>query len=211
VELILIRHAEPAEPAEPGAIGRSPEDEHDPPLGARGRAQAEAVAARLLAWPIHRILSSPARRARETAAPLAAQLGLEPVLEPRLRDVGGTTPAYRSIERDRREDPARYRARLAAYRREDGLAAIAGRVNAALDEWIARHPGERVVAFCHGSVVNVFAASVLGLADAAFLEAASASVHRFRIARSGLRSVVCLNETAHLGPLETPLAAAALR
>jgi hypothetical protein len=47
-------------------------------------------------------------------------------------------------------------------------------------------------------VINVFAARVLGLGNAAFLEADYASAHRFLISRKGIRSVKSLNETAYL-------------
>jgi probable phosphoglycerate mutase len=71
-------------------------------------------------------------------------------------------------------------------------------VNEALDDWTAQHRGERVAVFCHGSVVNVYAARVLGVADPVFLEAGFASGHRFLVSRDGTRSVRSLNETAYL-------------
>ena len=84
------------------------------------------------------------------------------------------------------------------YRTSSRLASIAERVNASLDEWAATTRGGRVAVFCHGSVVNAFAVRVLGLADAAFLEAGFASGHRFMVSSSGIRSVKSLNETAYL-------------
>ena len=71
-------------------------------------------------------------------------------------------------------------------------------MNEALDDWTTRLRGGRLAVFCHGSVINVFAARVLGLSNAAFLEADYASAHRFLISRKGIRSVKSLNETAYL-------------
>ena len=52
--------------------------------------------------------------------------------------------------------------------------------------------------FCHGGVINVWTAHVLGMAPRLFFEPVYASVHRYLCARSGERNLVSLNETAHL-------------
>ena len=192
MELILVRHAEPAE-----RLSREA-DRDDPPLSACGAVQAEAVAEWLLTSPIDAIVSSPALRARQTAAPLAARSGLLVHVDDRLRDASPRSGGYVPIERDRVGDPDAYRARLRDYREGTRLEQLAPRVEEALDEWIARRPGGRLAVFCHGSVINVFAARVLGLAQPAFLEAGYASGHRFLISSGGLRSVRSLNETAYL-------------
>ncbi|MGI8710810.1 MAG: histidine phosphatase family protein [Acidimicrobiales bacterium] len=77
MELILVRHGQPAW-ATPEGLGRN-----DPGLTAHGRAQAEAVAARLAdpadepaPGPVDRLLASPALRAAETAAPIGEALAL---------------------------------------------------------------------------------------------------------------------------------------
>lgn len=79
MELVLIRHGEP----EWVVDGRN---RNDPALTARGRAQAERAARRVADpelepadGPVDHLLVSPARRAQETAAPLAEALGMEPV------------------------------------------------------------------------------------------------------------------------------------
>lgn len=192
MELILVRHAAPAEAAANHAHAA------DPPLGERGRRQAERVAAWLLRERLDHVISSPARRAFETAEATAAGAGLDVSVEPRLRDAEADDHPYVPIERDRALDPAAYRARLAAYRSSSRLPSIAARVNEALDEWTARARGGRIAAFCHGSVVNVYAARVLGLAQPAFFAPGYASGHRFLISSEGVRSVRSLNETAYL-------------
>jgi broad specificity phosphatase PhoE len=66
----LIRHCE-TDGNRDHYVGRS-----DLPLNAKGRAQADALAARLAAFPIRCIMSSPLQRAVQTAHPLAGRLGL---------------------------------------------------------------------------------------------------------------------------------------
>lgn len=194
MELVLVRHAEPIE--EIRGDGRVA----DPPLSERGRRQAEQLAAWLRSEPIHRLVSSPARRARQTADALAHTLGLEVQIDERLRDANAEAEHYVPLEVDRARDPGAYRARVEAYRDSPRLESIAKRVCESLGEWAAKGRGERVVVFCHGSVVNVYAADVLGLASRAFLEADYASAHRFLVSSGGVRSVRSLNETAYLAP-----------
>lgn len=70
--LYLIRHGEPS-----GTWG---EADPDPGLTDLGRAQAEGAGERLTKTPPKLIVSSPLRRARETAVPLARAMGVEPAI-----------------------------------------------------------------------------------------------------------------------------------
>ncbi|MGA0607052.1 histidine phosphatase family protein [Phenylobacterium sp. VNQ135] len=76
--LYLIRHGRPA------STWGGHDD--DPGLDAQGRAQAEAARDWLLALPEaerpRRVVSSPLRRCRETAAPMAEALGVEIEIDP---------------------------------------------------------------------------------------------------------------------------------
>jgi broad specificity phosphatase PhoE len=82
----LIRHGRPA-------AGWGEDD--DPGLDETGRGQAKAVADRLLALAPPdrptRVVSSPLRRCRETAQPLADALGVEVEIDPRVGEI--PTPA----------------------------------------------------------------------------------------------------------------------
>ena len=81
----LIRHGEPASGW--GEPGGSP----DPGLTDLGRSQAEAAAAWLaapdLGAPPSRVVSSPLRRCRETAAPFARLAGLPVSIEPAVAEI----------------------------------------------------------------------------------------------------------------------------
>ena len=80
----FIRHGESASNAEPG---RDLPDERGDRLTERGHAQAAAAAQHLGGLGIERLWSSPLRRARETAAPIAAELGLEVEIHDDLREL----------------------------------------------------------------------------------------------------------------------------
>jgi broad specificity phosphatase PhoE len=82
MELVFVRHGEPA--WVDGGRGRI-----DPRLTEKGLRQAELVAERLAGEkrPVTEILVSPARRAIETAAPLAKRIGLEPTVVDELTEL----------------------------------------------------------------------------------------------------------------------------
>jgi probable phosphoglycerate mutase len=78
------------------------------------------------------------------------------------------------------------------------IEAFSAAVVGGLEEVIAAHPGQRVAVFCHGGVINVWTAHILGMAPRLFFEPGYTSVHRYMCARAGQRNVVALNERAHL-------------
>ncbi len=80
--LLLIRHAESGW----NAAGRW-QGHGNPPLSDRGRAQANALARQLAREAIDVLVSSDLRRAAETAAILGQARGLQPELNPRLREL----------------------------------------------------------------------------------------------------------------------------
>jgi len=80
VELLLIRHGEPAW----SENGRGVDD---PGLTDRGHTQARLMAGRLASLGVDQLLVSPLRRARQTAEPIAEALGLEPVEHPWLAEM----------------------------------------------------------------------------------------------------------------------------
>lgn len=87
--IYLIRHAKPA------SAWSDDGGEPDPGLDETGRAQAQAARDHLMALPAderpRRVVSSPLRRCRETAQPLADALGVEIEVDPRVGEI--PTPA----------------------------------------------------------------------------------------------------------------------
>lgn len=74
--VILVRHAERADTAP----GQTPNMASDPELSAEGRVRAERLAAMLKGAGIRAIFVTQFQRTRQTAAPLAAALGLTPTV-----------------------------------------------------------------------------------------------------------------------------------
>jgi broad specificity phosphatase PhoE len=87
LHLILVRHGSH------GEVGRVLSGRSDIALSSNGRAEAEAAARRMALDPVRAVLSSPRRRAVETAEPIAAQHGLQVETSPALDEVdfGGWT------------------------------------------------------------------------------------------------------------------------
>ncbi len=193
MDLLLIRHGLPLR------VERDDGLPADPPLSAEGRAQAERVALWLAHESIDHIVSSPLLRARETAAPLAEALGLPVEIEPRVAEYDRDSALYVPLEELRRTDYPAWKAFMqTGYPEGVEIERFIVDVQSALDACISRHRGRRVAVFCHGGVINVFAAQVLGSARPLFFQPDYTSINRFAAASSGERSVIALNETAHL-------------
>jgi probable phosphoglycerate mutase len=189
MELILIRHARPQQIE--NADGPA-----DPPLTDLGHRQAGAVAGWLATEAIDGLYVSPMTSAVETARPVADRLGLEPVVVDALIEHDAECPTYIPLE-VMRQDRATWRAYLAELEAADRTAFVDG-VVAGIEKLIAAHRGQRIVAVCHGGVINAWAAHTLGLAPTMFFNPGYTSVNRFMAASSGERSVLSLNELAHL-------------
>lgn len=98
--LYLVRHGESAGNVDP-SVPRS----EDPPLTERGREQAVRAAAALARAGVDAVLSSPLRRARETAEAIAAVAGLtvEPAAGFHEVDMGALADAATPADRAERE------------------------------------------------------------------------------------------------------------
>ena len=193
MELILIRHALPLR------VESADGSPADPPLGDEGRLQAERLARWLAREPLDGLYTSPLKRARETAAPLEAALGLRAAVEPRVAEFDKDAPVYVPLEELKRTDPERWRALIdSGFYLEGEVDRFRAEVVSALDEVIEANPGRQVAVFCHGGVVNAWLSHLLGLERLFLFEPAYTSVSRFLAARSGDRSLTSLNESAHL-------------
>jgi probable phosphoglycerate mutase len=193
VELLMIRHALPLRVE--GVPGRPA----DPALSEGGRMQAERLARWLAREHLDAIYASPLKRARETAEPLAAARELAVALEPGIAEFDRDAESYVPLEELKAESWARWKELVdgGMYAALD-LGAFRQTVVEAVERIVAAHPRQRVAVVCHGGVINAWAASVLGIERAIFFEPGYTSVHRFLAASSGERSVVSLNELAHL-------------
>ena len=195
MDLLWVRHAEPERIA-PGTGVPA-----DPPLTARGRDQAERLAAWLAVEPIDVVLSSPQRRAIETADPIARAHGLDVQVVAGLVEYDVQSDSYIPMEELRATDDPKLAAMYEGRWEEFGgesTDTFRARVAATLDEVVTAHPGRRVVAVCHGGVINVALAVVLGLDRHLWFDPHYTSLSRMVASRTGVRSLASLNERAHL-------------
>jgi probable phosphoglycerate mutase len=194
MELLLIRHGLPLHVVTPDGTPA------DPPLSEVGSEQARRVALWLGGSEIHRIYASPLVRARETAAPLAESLGLDIEIEPGIAEFDAESDLYIPMEELKRSDYARWREFVSGgYAPELEFHAFHDIVVKSIERIIEANGGRRVAVFCHGGVINCWAAHVLGMSPQLFIDVTYTSVNRFLAASSGERSLASLNETAHLG------------
>ena len=188
MELILVRHGLPE---------RS-EATSDPHLSQQGEEQAKRVALWLAHEPIDAVWASTMRRAVQTAEPFAAQAGHQIQQHAGIIEFDQASGVYIPTEQLKRENYAAWQAMATGGHGVD-MAAFQATVVAALEEIVAAHTGQRVAVFCHGGVINIWTAHVLGMTPPrVFFEADYTSINRFMCARSGQRAVVSLNERAHL-------------
>jgi broad specificity phosphatase PhoE len=196
VDLLLIRHAEPVRIAP----GSSPAPA-DPGLTDRGRIQAMRLASWLDQEPVDAVLASPLRRARETAELVGNTLGLDVEMVDGLMEYDADADYYIPVEELRETRDHHWRAMIEGRWEELGGEApdrFRARIVPCVDEVIERFPGRRVAAVCHGGVINVYLAALLGLERHLWFEPGYTSISRVAAARTGERSVVTLNESAHL-------------
>jgi probable phosphoglycerate mutase len=193
VELLLIRHAEPIRVVDA-------EGPADPHLHERGVEQARRLAAWLEAEELHAVWSSPMKRAQETAAPLAFAQGLPVLIDEELAEFDREATSYIPLEEMKAAKDERYLAMIEGRLEDfdtDPLAFQAG-VVAAVERVVARHARQRVAVVCHGGVINAYIGHLLGIERVLFFEPKYTSVSRVLAASTGERSVLTLNETAHL-------------
>ena len=193
MELLLIRHGLPER------VVNEDGTPADPPLSAKGRDQAERVARWLEGVSIDRLYSSPLLRARETAQPLATLRGLPVEIEPAVREYDADSALYIPIEDLKEHDYEQWKVLVSGgYAAEVDVLAFRGEGVTGVEQIMADNPGRRVVVFCHGGVINAWAAHVLGMKPQLFIDVSYTSVNRFWAASSGERSLGSLNEAAHL-------------
>jgi broad specificity phosphatase PhoE len=206
--LLLLRHGETDRNAEGRSQGRA-----DEPLNERGRAQAAAAGRALAALGPTAVYSSDASRARDTAAAVAADCGLEVRVDPRLAELDhgeldGLTGA---------ELRSRHPELLETWRGPDGPAMVLPggesleqaqrRMVAAAAAIGEAHPDQSVVVVSHNLALRTLLCEALGAPLTAArrlrLELCSLAIVELRVDEPW--AVVALNRGCHLpGTLAHP-------
>jgi broad specificity phosphatase PhoE len=199
MKLLLIRHALPRRT-------RSVGDEFvDPDLDPVGHEQARRLAGYLADEEIHAIYSSPMRRARQTAAPLADALGLEVVVEPDVAECDTLATEYVPQEELLASGDPRWRDGLSASdwpSYYEPLETFHPRIMAGIDRVISRHSGETAAVFCHGGVIARYTSAILDhpWERTGFFFPLYTSITRLTASSKpgGWRMIVSVNEIPHL-------------
>jgi broad specificity phosphatase PhoE len=195
VQLLLIRHALPLR-SEPG-------EGSDPHLSDVGFEQARRLPKALSRYPISRVVSSPQRRALQTAAPIAGALGLPTEVDDRLAEYDRDLSVYIPIEQVRDENPQEW-ARISDGHLPSMVdeAAFRARVGEAMGDLVSgSEHDETVIVFSHGGVINLVLHDVLGTARLLSFPIDYASVTRLLYSRSGRSTVAEVNGTEHVWDL----------
>jgi 2,3-bisphosphoglycerate-dependent phosphoglycerate mutase len=192
MELILIRHGLPERvETEDGTPA-------DPPLSEVGHEQARRMANWLEDQHIDHLYSSPMQRAVQTAAPLAALKGLEPELREGVAEYDRHADHYIPVEDLKKYDYDRWLRLMRGEIEDINFPKFCADVIETLNEIVDSHRGKTVAVTCHGGVVNVWTAHVMGLEPRMFFNPNYTSISRYMGASSGERSIITLNEHTHL-------------
>lgn len=195
MELIIVRHGRPNRVE--GVQGVA-----DPSLTEIGSEQAEAVAAFLSKSKIDHIFSSPMLRARQTAQPLATQMGMDLIIVENLAEIDKDSNTYLPMEEVKAQGGDDWQAVIDdpdSIHGDVDIEAFADKVFEAFEEIIRDNSGKTVVAFCHAMVAMCYLQRILGYTDRYGLHIDYASITRVQASRAGVRSILSSNETIHLG------------
>ena len=195
MQVLLIRHALPL---------RSEHGEgSDPDLSDEGLAQVKRLPEALSRFPISRVVSSPQRRAIQTAEPVAAARELPVEIDDRFAEYDRALPLYIPIEQIRDENPQEW-ARMAQGHLPSAVDedAFRARVGAAVDDLVAAaDPEDTVAVFSHGGVINVLLHEILGTTRVLSFPIDYASLTRLLFSRTGQATVATVNSTEHVWDL----------
>lgn len=146
IDIYLCRHGRTALNAEGRLRGRL-----DPDLDMVGRTEAKGLAEQLSQLAPTRIVSSPLKRATQTAEPIATAAGLNVELDGRLID-----RAFGEADGEIAADAVRRFGNLGKVPGAEQSAAVAARAEAALNEIAASSPTGPVIVITHDSVIRNF-------------------------------------------------------
>lgn len=200
-EIVLVRHGETiaSDPKRPFPLL---DGQGDPELRGEGHEQAVRIGERLAGGRVDAIYVTPLRRTSDTAAPLAARLALEPIVEPRLREVNlgdweGGLYRHKVISGDPVALELISKERWDVVPGAETNEAFAGRLKEAIGDIAAEHPGGRVVVFSHGGTIGMILSVASGARPFAFLGSDNGAISTIVVAgeRWHVRS---FNDTSHL-------------
>jgi probable phosphoglycerate mutase len=201
-EIVFVRHGSSSRVAPEGQIVTG-DGQHDPPLTEDGHRQADAVAQRLGDLPVAGLFITPLRRTAQTAAPLGARLGHEPVIVPDLREVhlGDWEGQFsaRVVGRDPLSKEIFAAERWDVIPNAEDMDAFSERVRRGMEQIVTTvGPDATAVAVVHGGVIAEACRQVTRSLAFAFLYAENGSITRLIRLAGGRWAMASFNDTAHL-------------
>jgi probable phosphoglycerate mutase len=202
-EVVLVRHGA-SEAAVVGSRFPLVDGHSDPALSDAGKAQAEMVPAGLRRDEFSGLFVSSLRRTQETAAPLAAAIGLRPQVIPELREVflgdfeggeyriraGRGDPIIQQVFREERWD---------AIPNGESWADFGARVTAGIERIVATvGPDTTAVAVVHGAVIGQLCRQATESRPFAFVHSDNCSISRIVVHGDGRWLLRGFNDISHL-------------
>lgn len=203
IEIVLVRHGA-SEAAVEGQPFELLEGQADPGLAPEGVLQAHAIATALAHEPLEALFVTTLCRTAQTAAPLAAATGLEPIVVAELREIhlgeldGGAfriamhagDPRIPEVFREERWDVIDGAERMERF---------GARTRAGIDRIVASaHPGALIAAVVHGGVIGELCHQATGSTPFAFTRADNGSFTRLVVQSDGRWWLRSYNEVGHL-------------
>ena len=203
-DLILIRDAQAVRDLGNGLVGWWT----DVPLSKTGQRQAILLGEHLKSqFSIQALYVSTLTRAWETGDIVQRAIRCRPIPEPGLREMDGGDLVGLTFDEARRKYPGLIGRPLGFQERYPGgesFPTLHSRVMKALGRILAEHKDQTVAAITHGGPLNVYLRSILGHPVEELqlrFECGDCSIHHVRFGEEGERTLIKLNDTAHLRAL----------
>lgn len=203
--MLLIRHGESA-PVVDGVAPPSLDGQDDPALDPVGERQAELLADRLAGERIDALYVTTLRRTQQTAAPLAARLGLDPTVVADLREVQlgdweGGLFRKRAAEQHPIFVEMLERQRWDVIPGAEPTEVFATRLRRGIEQLAAAHVDQRIAVVVHGGVIGELLRQAAGAADGfTFTGADNGSISELWVLADRWM-IRRFNDTAHLAAL----------
>ncbi|MGA2030061.1 MAG: histidine phosphatase family protein [Verrucomicrobiota bacterium] len=161
--LLLIRHAE-VEVAHQRTFG----GQIDMNLSLRGKRQAKQLAGYLHSKTLDAIYASPMKRVQQTLAPTLKNSAPAQIILPELREIDfgdWTGLGWETVKNKFSFAPHEWLDQIERHGAPNGESGrdFRARVEPCLREIIRQHPGQNIAVFCHGGVIRMILAILLGL------------------------------------------------
>jgi 2,3-bisphosphoglycerate-dependent phosphoglycerate mutase len=202
-EIVLVRHGASSPPT-PGIPNPLVGGHSDPKLAPAGLAQAELVGEGLKDEPISAIFTSTLRRTQETAAPLAAATGLEPVALSELREVflgdyEGGVYRIKTAEGDPVVKEVFATEAWSAIPNAERFEDFGPRITGGIEEIVSRvGPDKAAAAILHGAVIGQLCRQATDSRPFAFVHSDNGSVSRLVVLPDGRWLLRSFNDISHL-------------